>query len=111
MTVGVGSLLPPCGLQGWNSGHQTWQQTSYLLSRLAGPASFILISGCRIHVDLGIKPAFEATGSGICLLMYVWDSQEVVTGVQCHGVPVAWLQGLPSANGATQGSGQVPFAT
>lgn len=25
-TLGVGSLLPPCGTQGMNSGHQVWQQ-------------------------------------------------------------------------------------
>lgn len=25
-TLGVGSLLVPCGLQGTNSGHQVWQQ-------------------------------------------------------------------------------------
>lgn len=86
----------------------------YLLSPLAGPESFILLSDCcnvgSVDARLGIRLELRRyqftrqTLDLLCLLMCGWGSQEVITRmllnceVRCHRGPLACLRDLPSAN-------------
>lgn len=57
--VGIGSLLPPCGTRGSNSGHRAYGKCFYPLSHFTGPQRFKITF--KSYVLAGHGPVILAT--------------------------------------------------